>query len=341
MSVRVAVMAVLIVSSAMSSAVHAKEKHPCLDKSQPDMKVRLEPGKTIQARNRAMDLSVSVEKGRFRCSSETSPTGLGFCGARVSQIQLAMKGSYKDKQDNRKYVLIPSSAYEGLEHAWKVSSNTLSDTTLRLSFDVKDGAGAATVCLIFNRGKLSRKAVVLFYGEDIASLYEETIYEFPPTSDSQGPQLPDLPSLATLSSLNIIDGCEGEGCGCTYAKVTNKPFTLFDSIGKSKTPIATFSTAVPGKILASFSSVRSSGKYRVNSVRNQQSSLKRGQIITHLFYLGEGLYNARYRGRLVQFAHDDVKLAMVRKTKLVPWFMVAAGGKVGYTNVFPFDGCLE
>ena len=139
----------------------------------------------------------------------------------------------------------------------------------------------------------------------------------------------------------ILVGCEGEGCGCTHSKTTNKPFDLYESLSSQSKKIASFKRHVAAKAGNAFAVVKEPGRYRVTSVKNNESRLKTGDLLTLMFYEGEGVRTA-LRGRdKVSFEEGDIEYATERKTELEQWYHITAGSAQGYSRTFPFEGCLK
>lgn len=139
----------------------------------------------------------------------------------------------------------------------------------------------------------------------------------------------------------LIEGCQGEGCGCTHDNRTDKPLTLYKARSTRSKVLGKFTTGTSAKLLKVATLVLRPGKARVKAVLAEDSGLKAGEELTHLFAQGEGLWEARRNGKKISYQEGDAELEILQPAKYEVWVEVSVGAKHGFTDVFPFQGCLE
>jgi hypothetical protein len=143
------------------------------------------------------------------------------------------------------------------------------------------------------------------------------------------------------SGTDIIFGCEGEGCGCTYETNTRRNFVLYKDMHDSSRRLGSYPSGTTAEAGDVFSVVVDPGEYRVESVRTKSVPLKSGNRIHTRFYLGEGAWQAKLGARNVKWEEGDIKLKQIRPTIYKVWTQISVGEVHGYANTFPFEGCLE
>lgn len=150
-----------------------------------------------------------------------------------------------------------------------------------------------------------------------------------------------ISSLTAHAKTDLIEGCQGEGCGCTDEKKTNKEFDLYekmDSKSKILEKVKSGTVAAPGKATTK---VISKGKSKVTEVNEPTLGLKKGDMVNTVFDLGEGNELVRFGNKEISFEMGQITLEEIEAPKYETWFEVKVGKLKGYSLVFPFKGCLE
>lgn len=150
-----------------------------------------------------------------------------------------------------------------------------------------------------------------------------------------------ISSLTTNAKTDLIEGCQGEGCGCTDEKKTNKDFNLYEKMDlKSKIleNIKSGAVATRGKITTK---VLSKGKSRVTEVNEPTLGLKKGDMVNTVFALGEGNELVRLGNKEISYELGQVILEEIEAPQYETWFEIKVGKLKGYSLVFPFKNCLE
>lgn len=169
-----------------------------------------------------------------------------------------------------------------------------------------------------------------------------------------------LPVLVLFSAMSratdsriVIDGCEGEGCQCFTGYPaqddpkgerdikTIRPFKLYQDMDKGSKRLGEYRAGVLGKPLGKKLIIHERGEYLVERVIAPKVSLKKGDRLDTLLYLGEGFMEARKNGQEVGFEDGDIELKTIKKTRVSEWLQVMIGGKAGFTQDSPFEYCLE
>jgi hypothetical protein len=139
----------------------------------------------------------------------------------------------------------------------------------------------------------------------------------------------------------ILEGCQGEGCGCTRETTANKDFTVFSEMDLKSKKLGKFKSGAEAKALKSFTKVIKPGKASVIQVGDPSLGLKAGDEVSHIFYLGEGFTKVMKAGKWIEFDDSKAKLKILEKPSFETWLEIKVGKIHGYTTSFPFLGCLE
>ena len=140
----------------------------------------------------------------------------------------------------------------------------------------------------------------------------------------------------------MIFGCQGEGCGCTGATKTSKPFTLYRQMNAQSAVIAEYKTPVDATAGDAFTLVKEPGQHRIVALRQPVAGLKVGSLVTRLFHHGEGFWQASLNGNRVEFQEAvQASWKTLRPTKLETWYQITVQGQSGYATTFPFRTCHE
>ena len=140
---------------------------------------------------------------------------------------------------------------------------------------------------------------------------------------------------------NIFKGCEGEGCGCTNDKKTNRPFKLYEKMDIKSKQVGSFGKNTKAEVIGPFTILIQAGKAKVTEVTAQSAGLKVNDILSPIFYEGEGLMRGLLNGKWHVFDQSMVKLKILEEQKSQNWLELKVGDKHGYTDTFPFTNCLE
>ncbi len=142
-------------------------------------------------------------------------------------------------------------------------------------------------------------------------------------------------------SQEIIPGCEGEGCGCTKESKTNKKMILYEKMDTNSKVIKTYKAKTKAKLKSSFIKIIKKGKYKITKVTDSSLEVKIGQEFNELSSEGEGYFSATINGKNISFNYEQIEYETLEDAKKEYWHQISVGGKLGYTNIFPFLGCLE
>lgn len=151
--------------------------------------------------------------------------------------------------------------------------------------------------------------------------------------------------LLTLSfngfAQDITPGCQGEGCDCTRDKVTNKSLTLYQKMSTESKIIKKYKAKTKAELKGAFTKTIQKGSYKIVKVLDENVGLKEGQEFDTLFSEGEGFYNIKIKDKEFNFSYEQIEFQVQTPAKTETWYEIKVGKLKGYTNVFPFQGCLE
>lgn len=142
-------------------------------------------------------------------------------------------------------------------------------------------------------------------------------------------------------SVEIVLGCEGEGCGCTYDKISIEKFTLRKQPSESSKTVGTYKVGTKAFAGLPFSIVKNHGRYIVQKIHDSRLDIPISAEINSRFYVGENAWIATYNGRRIEYDGDALELKEISPTKYETWFSITVGNVHGYSKTFPFKGCLE
>jgi hypothetical protein len=145
---------------------------------------------------------------------------------------------------------------------------------------------------------------------------------------------------AANSAYEVIPDCQGEGCGCTRETKANKAFTLYKDMDEASKVVGSFKSGVAAKSVKALTQVIKAGKSEVTSVTGNVG-LKKGDVVTHVFNMGEGHFKVRKDGKWVEITDTKVSLKDFEKPVYKTWYQLEVGSQGGYALVFPFLGCSE
>jgi len=139
----------------------------------------------------------------------------------------------------------------------------------------------------------------------------------------------------------IIEGCEGEGCGCTHETKTNKDFTLYEKMDLKSKVLGKYKTGTDAKAGKSSTKILKTGKSKVVEVKDPSLGLKTGDTVHTVFNLGEGFFKAKQKEKWIEFDDGKVRLKELEAPQYESWLEMTVGKNHGYSPTFPFLGCLE
>lgn len=139
----------------------------------------------------------------------------------------------------------------------------------------------------------------------------------------------------------MIEGCEGEGCGCTKETKTSQDFVLHEKMDSNSKVLGKFKSGTEARAGKSYTKIIDAGSSKILEVSNSALDLKVGDTVTTVFNLGEGIFKAKSNEKWIEFEYDQVKLKQLSPAKYQSWLELKVGKLHGYTPNFPFFGCLE
>lgn len=140
---------------------------------------------------------------------------------------------------------------------------------------------------------------------------------------------------------DLIDGCQGEGCGCTDQKKSNKGFELYEKMDLKSKILGKFKAGTEATAGKATTKILNKGKSKVTEVKESALGLKKGDEVNTVFYLGEGFMKLKRGDKWIEYSEDDITLKEIEAFKYENWLEVTVGKLHGYTPTFPFMGCLE
>lgn len=163
--------------------------------------------------------------------------------------------------------------------------------------------------------------------------------------NSGEPATPASESKALDTGTTIIAGCEGEGCGCIYADnkaiEATEPFVLYTDMNKKSDKLGSYQKGAKATLLGTFSVVRDNGAYLVTEVKKRSLPVKKGDRLTQVFYLGEGLTQAQNGPVKFTYDQDEVVTKQIKPTVLEIWALVTVGQTTGFAPELLYEGCLD
>lgn len=155
------------------------------------------------------------------------------------------------------------------------------------------------------------------------------------------PALLFLCQNAFTQTLETIEGCQGEGCGCTRETKTNKEFSLYEKMDVTSKVLGKFKSGTKARAGKVVTQVIRNGKSKVTDAKDTKLGLKVGDEVDTVFYMGEGMHKVKHENKWVEFEDKKIKLKEIEAPKYDTWMEVQTGKLKGYVNTFPFMDCLE
>ncbi|NBX02994.1 MAG: hypothetical protein EBR02_02795 [Alphaproteobacteria bacterium] len=151
-----------------------------------------------------------------------------------------------------------------------------------------------------------------------------------------------VPVLATEQS-EIMAGCEGEGCGCAREKVTDEAAVLYEKMDKASSQVATLPAGTATQPPEAYMKIISRGSAVLTAIHNPDAKLpvKVGDKIDTIMNEGEGFTSARFNDASFSFYFSDIELNVTEEPQYEQWYKIDTGSVSGYSNIFPYEGCLE
>ncbi|MBX3138425.1 SH3 domain-containing protein [Candidatus Obscuribacterales bacterium] len=135
--------------------------------------VRLTVPRVTNAKIASGEVTIEVKSGKFSCRSESSRKSKTFCSSRVVNLKVLTK----NQRGLVERVRIPDAAYEGLEDPSDFQVLPLSSDGIALLIGVRDGAAAATVCLVVQSAILVHRATIIGSNPESSVILEETKFK--------------------------------------------------------------------------------------------------------------------------------------------------------------------
>jgi hypothetical protein len=169
------------------------------------------------------------------------------------------------------------------------------------------------------------------------------------------PPAVSAPAIPAGPAVAVMQGCEGEGCGCLrayaqarsegrstdFAVPTLRPITLHAQAFAGSPVRGRFEPGTLATAGRQFIVLRDRGAHVVAANPGRVKGLRVGDRLDTLLSEGEGEVRARKRGQWVAFHVEQVELRTLRETRSEAWTEVTVGGQRGFTPNQPFEGCLE
>lgn len=143
------------------------------------------------------------------------------------------------------------------------------------------------------------------------------------------------------SGNDLLEGCQGEGCGCTNEKKSNKDFVLYEKMDLKSKVLGQFKSGTEAVAGKATTKILEKGKSKIIEVKDPAIGLKKGDEVNTVFYLGEGFEKVKLGDKWVEFEDEKVKMKEIKAPKYETWLEVSVGKIKGFTSTFPFMGCLE
>lgn len=148
-------------------------------------------------------------------------------------------------------------------------------------------------------------------------------------------------SSAARAGDDLIEGCQGEGCGCTDAKKSNKDFVLYEKMDLKSKVLGKFKSGTEAQAGKATTRILKKGKSKVTEVTDSALGLKKGDEVNTVFDLGEGFMKVKHGEKWIEYSDDNVKLKEIEAPKYENWLEITVGKLHGYSSTFPFMGCFE
>lgn len=137
----------------------------------------------------------------------------------------------------------------------------------------------------------------------------------------------------------ILEGCEGDLCGCTKETKSDKDFALYEKPDLKSKKVGNFKAGTEASLIGAFSKVLDRGRYKVTAVKDPNLKLKVGDDLDTVFYLGDAYYKARTPAAWIRYTHSQLNIDLISGASYERWFQVSAGKASGFSPEFPFKQC--
>lgn len=156
---------------------------------------------------------------------------------------------------------------------------------------------------------------------------------------------------APINKYEIIEGCEGEGCGAQQSNVAREDFILHKTMDRKSKIVGRFKAGAQADDIKSWTLVLDPGSAVITQIKTSRENgplgadapqgLKAGMLLTHIFYDGEGFMHAKFKGQRFEFWDDQILFKQVRMPRYQVWYEIKVGEIKGYTLRFPFELHME
>jgi len=139
----------------------------------------------------------------------------------------------------------------------------------------------------------------------------------------------------------VYHSCQGEGCGCAKSPVVQHDTPLYADMTLSSKIVGVLKQGQKASVFESETIVRKPGRATVTNIGSGGSGLKVGDEIQLILYKGEGAWLVWNKGKELELNESEVSLKITERPKTESWFKLGNDHIQGYSQDFPFEGCLE
>jgi hypothetical protein len=140
----------------------------------------------------------------------------------------------------------------------------------------------------------------------------------------------------------IYHSCQGEGCGCAASPVVQKETPLYAEMKTNSKVTGVLKKGQKARVLESYTIVKKPGRAKVTKVENSSLGLQKGDEIQLILYKGEGAWLVWHKEKELELDETaDASWRVIEQPRNESWYKLGTENLEGYTQNFPFQGCLE
>ena len=140
-----------------------------------------------------------------------------------------------------------------------------------------------------------------------------------------------------MNEIDVVRGCEGEYCFCPNNGVIPSSLLVYEKMDKKSPVILNLKKGDSVETTDVHMKFVKPGRWLV---QKSESEFKKGEILTHLRYRGEGDFNANKGTKSVNGNDEDGSLLkQIEPSEIETWYTIKVKDKVGFSLVNPFSKC--
>lgn len=147
----------------------------------------------------------------------------------------------------------------------------------------------------------------------------------------------------------MLQGCPGEGCGCTNAKSVREDAVLHEKMDTASKIVARLKRGDSAEAAESYTIVSKPGRVKVTRVHDPKLGISVGEELQLIMYVGEGYTIIWKAGKPLPGKDEqqgirnggEISWKELSEPERAEWHKMRSKRASGFSETFPFEGCLE